>query len=113
MSIGLATLRVDGFASIDAGYDGGWVSTRPLTLGGDTLSMNVVSDYGEARVEVLDEAGKPVAGFTEADCIPVSADSLDARIEWAGGRSVSELGDTTVKLKFRLKNARLYSYRCV
>lgn len=112
MAIGMATLRLDGFASMSASYDGGWMQTRPLAFAGDNLSINVVSDYGEVHVEVLDEAGKPIPGYTREDCIPVALDSIDAPVTWKDRASVAELAGRTVKLRFHLRNARLYSYRC-
>ncbi len=113
MAIGLATLRLDGFVSIAASYDGGAITTRPLELDGDTLVANATSDYGELRVEVLDESGKPVPHYTEQDCVPVVADDVAAIAEWRDRRSLAELQGRPVRLRFVLRNARLYSYRCV
>ena len=113
MSIGLATLRLDGFASVSSSYDGGTLTTRPLDFGGAQLSLNVVSDYGEARVEILDEKGAAIPGYTAEDCVPLSVDSTSARVQWKDRRSLEELSGRAVKLRFHLKNARLYSYRCV
>ena len=111
MSIGLATLRLDGFASIAASYDGGYLTTRPMILGGDVLSLNVVSDYGEVRVEILDEKGETLYGYSAQDCIPVSVDCVEAEVAFRNRRSLSEISGRTVKLRFHLKNARLYSFR--
>ena len=112
MGIGLATIRADGFASISSSYDGGWITTRPLTLGGETLHVNVVSDYGQLLVEVLDENDTPMPGYAAAECVPVRTDSVDATVAWKNGPSLAALGERPVKLKFALRNARLYSYRC-
>ena len=99
--------------SIAASYDGGAITTRPLELDGDTLVANATSDYGELRVEVLDESGKPVPHYTEQDCVPVVADDVAAIAEWRDRRSLAELQGRPVRLRFVLRNARLYSYRCV
>ena len=40
MSIGLAMLRLDGFASIDASYGGGTIITVPFELAVDELHVN-------------------------------------------------------------------------
>ena len=113
MAIGLATIRLDGFACITASYDGGWIQTRALTFGGEQLSLNVVSDWGEVRVGILDEAGTPIPGYAQEECVPIATDSVDARVTWKERRSVGELLGRPVKLVFHLRNARLYSYRCV
>jgi hypothetical protein len=110
MSIGLATLRLDGFASIAASFDGGSVTTRPFVLEGDDLVLNVKSDYGKVLVELLDEDGEPLRGCSREYCRPLSIDSCHARVAWEGG-SPSQLGGTPVKIRFHLYNARLYSYR--
>ena len=113
MSIGLATLRLDGFASIDASFDGGSITTRPVMIGGETLSLNVKSDYGQVLVELLDEEGRPIPGYTREECLPLQVDSVDARVAWREKGSLREVKEEPVKVKFYLFNARLYSYRCV
>ena len=40
MGIGLAMLRLDGFASLNASFDGGQITTRPFALAGDELWIN-------------------------------------------------------------------------
>ena len=48
---GLATLRLDGFASINAGAEEGRLLTRPLGFTGRHLHVNaVVAPDGELRV---------------------------------------------------------------
>jgi len=113
MSIGLATLRLDGFASVGASYDGGSITTRPLLVGGTELAVNVVSDYGQLLVELLDEKDEPIPGYARDDCVPIVTDSVDARVAWKERRSLAALAGRPVKLRFHLANARLYSYRCV
>ena len=68
--IGLATLRRDGFVSMDATPSGGVLTTKPLLLAADgtvQLELNVKSDNGHCRVELLDEAGNPIAGYGKED----------------------------------------------
>ena len=113
MGIGLATLRLDGFASVSSSYDGGNITMRPLEFGGEQLSVNVVSDWGELRVEILDEAGKVIPEYSADDCIPICEDTVATHVTWKHRRNLAELSGKTMKLRFFLKNARLYSYRCV
>ena len=114
MAIGLATIRVDGFASVEASFDGGWIQTRELDFGGQELSVNVVSDHGRLMVEVLDGRNdEPIRGYTLAECIPIETDSTDVRVRWKKHNSVTALAGRPVKIRFHLWNARLYSYRCV
>lgn len=110
ISIGLATLRLDGFASMNASFNGGTVTTRPYRIGGTKLILNVKSDYGKVFVELMDEGDKPIRGYAKEDCRVVQTDSTEAEVGWER-KSLAELRDVPVKLKFHLYNARLYSYR--
>ena len=53
---------------------------------------------------------KPIPGYAEADCIPISVDDVRASVKWRERASVAELRGRPVKLRFVLRNARLYSY---
>lgn len=53
-SVGLATSRRDGFASMDAGESVGTLTTRPLEFDGQFLFVNVDCPNGELRAELLD-----------------------------------------------------------
>ena len=61
------------------------------------------------RVEIQDESGEPVPGFTLADCSPVFGDSHDRVISWKGGSDVGKLAGKPVRLRIELKDADLYS----
>ena len=71
-AVGLATLRRDGFASLDAEAQGGTLTTRLVSFGGKHLFVNVNDPKGELRVEVLDRDGNVIAPFTRENCVPVT-----------------------------------------
>jgi hypothetical protein len=106
----LATLRVDGFASLDGGYDGGQVTTKPFIFTGSRLKLNAKANFGKVLVEVLDEKGKVAPRLSKDDCQPMHADSIEHEIGWKDG-SLGDLHGKPVKLRFYLTNARLYAYR--
>jgi hypothetical protein len=110
VNIGLATLRVDGFASLEDYWGGGTVQTKPLLFDGSRLHANVASEHGQLRVEVLDRSGQPIPGFTLADSVPSHADSVDQTIRWKKHDSLKSLAGQTIRLKFHLKKAKLYSF---
>lgn len=109
--VGLATLRVDGFASLNASFDGGEVTTTPWEMDGGELRLNAKCDYGEIRVELLDAEGRPLPGYSLEDCIPVCADGTDLPVRWRQRANLPPANGKPVRLCFHLKNARLYSYR--
>lgn len=112
MGIGLATLRLDGFASLGASFDGGRVTTRPLALVGDALWVNAKADYGRLAVELLDAENKPIPGFRVEECVAICEDSVAVRVQWRDDKALSGLSGQPVRLRFELNNARLYAYWC-
>ena len=109
--IGLATIRRDGFVSLDAGDEPGKVVTRPLTFDGKQLYVNAnVSEKGYLKAEFQDMAGKPVTSYRLSDCTPVQGDVLSSSITWHDRDQVRLPAGQSYRLVFELKNARLYSF---
>jgi hypothetical protein len=118
LSTGLATLRRDGFASLDAGPDGGVVITRPIKFSGRHLFVNVDCPEGELRVDILREnvdnfreRREPIIEpFTQGRCIAVRANSTRHRVQWEAVEDLAPLAGQPVRLRFQLRNGRLYSF---
>ncbi|MEK6247402.1 MAG: hypothetical protein N2C12_04435, partial [Planctomycetales bacterium] len=105
---GLAIIRRDGFASMDADEAGGTITTRPLTFKGKYLFVNVDCPDGELKAEVLGKDGKVIEPFTIANCKPVSGDKTLVAVTWE--KDLSSLSGQPVRLRFHLKNGKLYSF---
>jgi hypothetical protein len=108
-STGLAVLRRDGFASMDAGKKGGTLTTRPLTFKGKHLFANVDCPKGELKAEVLDKDGKPIEPFTLENCAPLSCDRTLAAVTWKTA-DLSAVSGKPVRFRFHLKNGSLYAF---
>ena len=108
--IGLATLRLDGFVSVNAGEEKGTLTTKPLVFFGDTLVVNANAAGGSLTVEALDPEGKVIDGFGTADCTPITADSVRHVVTWKRDPDCHLLQARPIKLRFHLKNAKLYSF---
>ncbi|HKI32020.1 MAG TPA: hypothetical protein VKA46_09130 [Gemmataceae bacterium] len=108
-STGLAVLRRDGFASLDAGKDGGTLTTRPVRFAGKHLFVNADVPDGELTAEVLDERGQVVAGLARADCVPARADKTLQAVTWKDG-DLAKVAGKTVKFRFHLKDGRLFAF---
>ena len=87
---GLATLRLDGFASLDAGARGGNLLTRLIEAPGGDLAVNA-DVRGEMRAEILDEAGRTLPGYASTGCVPVRSDGLRQVIRWQGSANLEAL----------------------
>ncbi|MBN2311713.1 MAG: glycosyl hydrolase family 32 [Candidatus Hydrogenedentes bacterium] len=109
-STGLFTLRRDGFASMNAGARGGSLTTPPLRLEAAHLFVNVAAPDGALRVEILDVDGKPIEPFTAARCEVVTGDSTIAPVRWAEAPSLDSLAAGPVRLRFHLRNGKLYAF---
>ena len=62
-------------------------------------------------MEVLDENGTPISGFTKKDCIGLQKiDSTKARIQWKDNATLAALRDKPLRFRFYLTNGDLYAF---
>ncbi|WP_206352382.1 glycoside hydrolase family protein [Tautonia rosea] len=105
-------LRLDGFASIRAGYNGGELITKPIRVEGGTLELNFeTSAAGGIRVEVQDAEGNPLPGFSLDDAVETIGNEIERSVYWNHGSDVSGMAGRPIRLRFVLKDAGLYSMR--
>ena len=105
------SLRLDGFASLHADYDGGEMVTKPLTFDGSKLLLNfATSAAGSIRVEIQDQTGKLIPGFSLGDCHEVIGNEIERAVTWTGG-SLSALTGKPVRLRLVMKDADLFALR--
>ena len=119
-STGLATLRRDGFTSLDALADHlpriaglaprtRTVTTRPVRFTGSHLFVNAAVDGGELRADVLDADGKVIDALSAARCAGVTGDRTRVEVAWPGA-SLGDLAGQPVRFRFHLRDGRLYSF---
>lgn len=112
-STGIAVLRRDGFASLNADKGGGLVITRPLVFEGEgRLHVNAdVSAGGFVRAAVVDEdTAAPLDAYREGDSVELTDDTTRGSMRWRERESLAPLQDCYVRLAFYLKSAKLYSF---
>jgi hypothetical protein len=109
-STGLALLRRDGFASMDAGEGEGVLTTRLIRFQGKHLFVNVDGAGGSISAEVLDADGKVILPFSRSACVPVRADTTCAEVRWQAAEDLSTLAGEAVRLRFYVQNAKFYSF---
>lgn len=104
--------RVDGFVSLRAGEKAGVVTTKPIRFSGERLTLNYdAADGGQVAVEVLDADGQPIEGLSRSDCRVLQDDEIAAKVRWSDAERLSSLSGKTIRLRFYLRNADLYSMR--
>jgi hypothetical protein len=103
------TIRLDGFFSWTAPYRGGEVLTKPITLDGGEMQLNfATSALGGVIVSVCDENGDALEGYRS---YTMFGDTVDRPVEFE--KPLSTLQGKTVRLKFEMKDAHLYSFAFV
>ena len=107
LSIGRAEWRRHGFASLDAGADGGRIETKSLLLGATNLLINADAGQGKLRVALLEADGRVIPGFGLDDCTPLTADATRWPARWQNNASVPT--NRPVRVVVELTNAKLFS----
>gem|GEM_PF-324342 len=105
-AIGLAKLRLDGFASLRAGAQRGRLLTRPFVWVGTGLEVNAAV-RGTLQVRVLNAA----SGTELAVGLPYRGDSCHAQLCWRDRENLAFLRGRRVQLEFSLNDADLFAFQ--
>ncbi len=101
------TLRLDGFASVHAGYGGGTMITKPFTFTGSQLEVNFsTSAPGGIKLWLEDPTGAILAESTE-----LVGDVIARVVKWKGFATLASFDAKPLRLRAELKDADLYAVR--
>ena len=104
--------RPNGTVSVNAGYAGGEMITKPFTFTGRRLVLNyATSAAGSIRVEIQNVNGTPIQGYALANFPERYLDEVEGVMKWGSVVDVGSLAGTPVRLRFVLKDADLYAMR--
>ncbi|MDB6121851.1 MAG: hypothetical protein JWQ71_844 [Pedosphaera sp.] len=104
------SLRLDGFSSLRAAYEGGEVVTKSLIFSGNRLLLNFsTSAAGGIKVAILSAAGEPLPGYTFEDSVEVIGNEIERAVRWKNGADIGQLAGRPVQLHFKMKDADLYA----
>ncbi len=112
-------IRTDGFVSVNAGYSGGELVTKPLLFGGNNLVLNfATSAAGSIRLEIQDAQGNPLPGFSLDESPLIWGDEIEHTVRWershakaTSDKPLARIVGKPVRLRFVMKDADLYSLR--
>ena len=119
-----ATWRTDGFVSLEA-RDAGSFATVPITFEGGKLTINAWTRFGgeisfelaDASSEHMGKFGQGVAAETATaisgrsfdDCDAFTGDSTCHTVTWNGESDISQWANRPMRLRVRMRRARLYA----
>ena len=105
------TLRIDRFVSLHAPLSGGEWTSKPLQFSGDDLVLNFrTSAVGSIRVAILDRDRQPLDGFGLEQFPEIYGDEIARTVSWGnGGANLAKLKGHTVRLRFVMEDADLFS----
>ncbi len=103
--------RLDGFVSAEADHGGGELLTKPFVFQGQRLLLNVeCSGLGEVWVEIQGKEGRPIVGYALDDAVSIDRNGTAQEVWWSGGPNVSQLAGRPVRLRFRMRSAKLFAF---
>jgi len=110
-----ATWRKDGFVCLEAPEDG-YFATMPFVFEGGRLKLNGWSRYrGGINVELADATNEShsfaetLPGRSFDDCDEISGSDVDRTVTWNGESDLSQWQGKLVRLRFKMRRARLYA----
>lgn len=127
--IALYTQKHHRYVSLRAGSQRETLITKPFVITGDTLQLNVDASRGQMRVGIYEDKPVPtlkgttpstdphlmeqnvLPGFTLHDCPPLTSNSIEHPVQFAGGSSLAALRGRRVVMFVEMTNANLYGFR--
>jgi hypothetical protein len=111
-SIGLLTTERDRLIGMRPGTDEpGFIITRPFEVRGRRLVVNA-KIRGKLTAEIRTDGNKVVKGWSFDDADPVTRTGYARELTWQG-KSLSEVPEPEVRVKFRLENAEFFTFDLV
>jgi hypothetical protein len=59
---------------------------------------------------LLDEKGRDLPGFGEADAYKIAGDKIDGEVKWKSGKTIKDLPKKKIRIKFIARDADIYSF---
>ncbi|MCM4173508.1 hypothetical protein DHD32_18690 [Arenibacter sp. TNZ] len=106
--IGRATLRLNGFVSLDAGH-AATVTTKPIQRADGPLFVNADASNGFLRVALIDAEGNTIPGYSLEDCYPIDKDGTVQTVRWKK-HSELPIRENGLSIKFEMENTELYGF---
>lgn len=92
----------------------GELTTQSMIFSGSKLQFNVDTSAGGAvRFEVQDAAGKPIKNFALANADEINGNYIRVCASWKGNPDVGSLAGKPIRLRFVMRDTKLFSFQFV
>ncbi len=108
MRLGLGVVKRGRLVGYHAGDAEGQLLTRPFTLSGRRLTLNVDARGGEVKAALADEEGRAIPGCSMGEAVPIREDGLDVPARWEGRADLTDLVGQRIRLRISAEDAKLY-----
>lgn len=106
---GLATLPRDRFAGVRPLEKIGHVTLKPRVLrAGTTFTVNADASGGALRVELLNDRGYRIPGFTKDEAVAITSDGLRHRVAWKSA-AAGAVPAGTYMIRLHLDGAEVFA----
>jgi hypothetical protein len=83
-----------------------------VLFSGNQLTLNTdTSAGGHVRVEIQNASAQPLAGFSADECDPINGNFIQKVVSWRGNPSLQAWAGKPVRLRFVMRDAKLYSFK--
>ena len=104
-------IRSTGKLSVDAVSIAkiGQITSTPIDLKGCRgITINADARHGAIRLEILNEDGCRVRGFSKDEAAPIHQDGLRLPVKWKE-RTLADVAPRKYKIRIHLDNAAIYA----
>lgn len=107
--IGMATMPRDRFAGVRPTERIGQITLKAMDLSkARSIAVNADASNGSMRLEILNEDGYRMPGFTKDDAAPIEGDNLRHAVTWKDSK-LEQLPAGCYKLRLHLDNAEVFA----
>ena len=107
-SVGVASLRPDGFIYLEAKEEAE-LFTRRFAIEESGFMINANAKEGYIKVEICDGDGNAIKGFEMKNFDTIKEDGIKIELKWKNNPDTNVLLNTSLRFKVVAKNAKIYS----
>jgi hypothetical protein len=107
-----AVSRLDGFVSMDAGFEIGRFTTPPFLFTGNHLELNFDGSAGGwMKIELLDDDGRTIPGYSFKNADTLTGNHIAKSATWNKSPDLLTLKEKSCRMRVTMRSMKLYSFQ--